>query len=1049
MASGLQLKVFLAGRVSVETDGVVIDDARFSGRQVRLLFAYLVAEQGRPVPRDELAEALWGEAPPATWEKALTVIVSRLRGLLADGGIDGAHALTGAFGCYRLDLPEGTWVDVIVAANAAQAAEQALAAGDLEQAKDAAALAVSLVRQPFLPGEAGTWVEEKRRELTDIRDRALIALADACLGSGELQEAVKWAEQTIALAPFRETGYRRLMEAHAAAGNRAEALRVYERCRLLLAEELGTYPSPETESIYRDLLEAPAAQTGAATAAEAPHDAALQAPPPRLAVSPRLVSQPRRIAIACALLVTAAAAAAGLKLASDSGGHTASPASAIVVLNPRTGHVETRVPSTQTSASLAVGAGSLWALSTGDRTISRINPTTKKVVQTFTTSGIPTDLAVGPGGLWVENGRATGGSSLMGVVVPHSISRLDPRSAVPIRMIPLPIATSDSAAGFLRATGSSALAIGAGAVWAIDADSSVARIDPSTGNRVATVTGLSVQAIAASGGAVWVDDGMTTLARIDPRTNRITTRIPLTASELDGIAIGGGAVWVADQQDGTVWRVVPGPHPVTRTISVGIGVLSLSFGAGALWAANPFDGTISRIDPVTYAIHTVRVGGTPQALAVGDGAVWTSINAVPTGPQEDGVQALPAPACGPVVSGGSSVQFLIVSDLPLRGSASATVPMAHAIEFVLDRDGFRAGRYAVGYQSCDDSTAQAGNFDFATCGANARAYAADKDVLGEIGTYNSECAVAELPITSGTPSGPLAMISPLDTYTELTHNAPGFTPGLLGLLYPTGQRNFVRIIAPDDVEGAADAKLAHELRLGRVYVLDDESGYGRHLTGGFVHAARKLRLKLAGVSPWNAKSKSDSALVDRIQRSGADGVFFAGYSDTGTGLLLHELRARLVPRLKLIAGDGFLTIPSLVNMAGAAATGMYVSFTGRPNERLPAAGRTFINAFASTQPSPHLTSYSAAYGAQAAEVLLAAIARSDGTRASVTKQLFASHVRDGVLGSFGFTTEGDMTPSPVTIFRVVGGNRTSSTYEQNFAGAVVDRVVNVASALAR
>ena len=108
MARGLQLKVFLAGRVAVETDGVVIDEGRFPGRQGRLLFAYLVAEQGRPVPRDELAEALWGEAPPATWDKALTVIVSKLRGLLADSGLDGANALTGAFGCYRLELPEGT-----------------------------------------------------------------------------------------------------------------------------------------------------------------------------------------------------------------------------------------------------------------------------------------------------------------------------------------------------------------------------------------------------------------------------------------------------------------------------------------------------------------------------------------------------------------------------------------------------------------------------------------------------------------------------------------------------------------------------------------------------------------------------------------------------------------------------------------------------------------------------------------------------------------------------------------------------------------------------
>ena len=98
---------------------------------------------------------------------------------------------------------------MIAAANAAQEAEEALAAGDLERAKTAATLAASLLRQPFLPGEEGAWVDEKRRELADVRGRALSALADACLRSGDAAEAAKWAEQTIALAPFRETGYRR------------------------------------------------------------------------------------------------------------------------------------------------------------------------------------------------------------------------------------------------------------------------------------------------------------------------------------------------------------------------------------------------------------------------------------------------------------------------------------------------------------------------------------------------------------------------------------------------------------------------------------------------------------------------------------------------------------------------------------------------------------------------------------------------------------------------------------------------------------------------
>ncbi|MFZ0752662.1 MAG: BTAD domain-containing putative transcriptional regulator, partial [Trebonia sp.] len=253
------MKVFLVGRVALEADGLAVQDARLPGRQGRLLFAYLAVERGRPVPRDELAAALWEEAPPATWDKALTVLVSKLRSLLTEAGLDGPHALTAAFGCYRLELPEGTWIDAVVAADAAGEAERALAAGDPAAAKTAALVAESLTRRAFLPGDNGEWVEDKRRELADIRSRAVTALADACLRTGAGGEAAGWAQQAIELEPFRETGYRLLMEAHAAGGNRAEALRVYERCRRLLADELGAYPSPETESVYRRLLQAPPA----------------------------------------------------------------------------------------------------------------------------------------------------------------------------------------------------------------------------------------------------------------------------------------------------------------------------------------------------------------------------------------------------------------------------------------------------------------------------------------------------------------------------------------------------------------------------------------------------------------------------------------------------------------------------------------------------------------------------------------------------------------------------------------------------------------------
>jgi ABC-type branched-subunit amino acid transport system substrate-binding protein len=293
------------------------------------------------------------------------------------------------------------------------------------------------------------------------------------------------------------------------------------------------------------------------------------------------------------------------------------------------------------------------------------------------------------------------------------------------------------------------------------------------------------------------------------------------------------------------------------------------------------------------------------------------------------------------------------------------------------------------------------------------------------------------------------MISTLATYTNLTHRGQSFTPGLLHLLYPTGRRDFVRIDASDDVQGAADAELAHELGLAHVYVLDDELEYGRNLSGGFLHAARRLDLPIAGVSPWSEQARSYMALADRIRRSHATGVFIAGFISRGAGSLVRALRARLGTKVKLIAGDGFLDIPTLLHLTGPAATGMYVSLPGRPNEQLPPAGRRFVDAFATAQGNRHVTSYSAAYAAQATDILLTAIAHSDGTRASVTKQLFAGKVDDGVLGSFAFTHDGDMTPTPVTIFHIVGGNRPSTTNLPDYRGAVVDRIVDIPAGLAR
>ncbi|HUP84628.1 MAG TPA: AAA family ATPase [Acidimicrobiales bacterium] len=249
-----RLRIQLCGKVSVDAAAGTLPDALLGGHQGRLALAFLVTERHRSVPREELAELLWSHALPNSWSASLNAVVSKVRRLLSEAGLDGRTALASSFGCYRLHLPDDAWVDTEAAVAAIQAGERALAAGSPHDARDAACVARDLAVGTFLPGEEGVWVDAQRSRMREIRVRALHCLAQAQLASDDALAAIEPASEVTSLEPFGEAGWRLLMRAHAAAGERAEALRAWERCRVLLLEELGTNPSVETEAVYLALL---------------------------------------------------------------------------------------------------------------------------------------------------------------------------------------------------------------------------------------------------------------------------------------------------------------------------------------------------------------------------------------------------------------------------------------------------------------------------------------------------------------------------------------------------------------------------------------------------------------------------------------------------------------------------------------------------------------------------------------------------------------------------------------------------------------------------
>lgn len=242
------LRIYLTGATCLLTPERLIRAERFPRRQGRLAFTHLVSERTRPVPRDELAAVLWPDSPPAAYEVAMSALISKTRALLVDAGLD-RLALKAADGCYRMEFPAATWVDTETAHTAVHEAEAALRAGAHAQAYAPAAVAAAILRRPFLPGAYGDWVELRRDGLRQLLVRSLDVLAEVHSWNRELALAVRIAEQAVALEPFRESGYRRLMALHHRAGDRAQALHVYTRCRRLLADELGTVPDPETEAM--------------------------------------------------------------------------------------------------------------------------------------------------------------------------------------------------------------------------------------------------------------------------------------------------------------------------------------------------------------------------------------------------------------------------------------------------------------------------------------------------------------------------------------------------------------------------------------------------------------------------------------------------------------------------------------------------------------------------------------------------------------------------------------------------------------------------------
>ena len=197
--------------------------------------------------------------------------------------------------------------------------------------------------------------------------------------------------------------------------------------------------------------------------------------------------------------------------------------------------------------------------------------------------------------------------------------------------------------------------------------------------------------------------------------------------------------------------------------------------------------------------------------------------------------------------------------------------------------------------------------DPARCRANGEAYARTPAVLAVIGPYNSGCALRLIPATNAAAGGPLPVVSPTATSTELTRSGVTTPAGLPASLYPAGIRSFARLLPTDDDEGAALAREVKALGAERVVVLTAGSYAGRDdqpLVRGHRAHARPARRRSRRI--YDPGAPGYAALARKVAGDSPDAVLVAGLLDENAGAVIVALRARLGKRVELIGSGGLL-----------------------------------------------------------------------------------------------------------------------------------------------
>ena len=385
------------------------------------------------------------------------------------------------------------------------------------------------------------------------------------------------------------------------------------------------------------------------------------------------------------------------------------------------------------------------------------------------------------------------------------------------------------------------------------------------------------------------------------------------------------------------------------------------------------------------------------------------------------VAATGVAACGSSGSSSSNGNTVdVYSSLPLQGASSAqTTPMVNGIKLALAQANNKAGTFTVNYLSLDDSTAQAGKWDPVPVSANARKAAQDSKAVYYIGEFNSGASKLVIPILTNTG---LAEVSPANTYVGLTTSEPGSAPGEPQKYYPTGKRNYLRIVPRDKIQAAAILKTMQADGCKKAAVANDKDTYGQGLAALLELQKGTYGIAVTSNTGIDPKQPNFRTYAQTIKSQGADCFVFSGIVANGGVQITKDVAAAL-PNAKIYGPDGMCTntwtnpakggVPLSIdkNIQCTVATLDLNAYPG---------GKTFLAdykaKYGGSSPDPY-----AIYGYEAMKLgldTIAGLGTKGNDKAAVLAGLFATKNRASVLGSYGFDANGDTTLTAYGLYKV-------------------------------